>query len=146
VSVQQISGGAKGFLAMLWILGLAALLLGIHYLDAPSVVRLKQLDAKRVEETRRIGDIAVTIRGKDGAWPANLEEFAKKSYVAGQAKTRDPETGQTYEYRVAEHDHLEVCAVFALASDEMPGGFVPFRTAHPAGRYCFSFEAAPNAH
>jgi hypothetical protein len=108
---------------------IAAMAGGVYAVGRPATARDQQLDA------RRVSDLQEMQRMVDLQWSREqrLPDLPPLS--------RDPESGQPYEYRVLSENRYELCAVFTGSSREAnerpPGDF----WTHDAGRQCFEIEA-----
>lgn len=133
-----------------WAAGLASIALvigGIAVTGSPGVERVRQLDARRVDDIRLIQREAMRLSYGPG-WtdptvpltqvaplPASLDDIARQA-VNVRPRIADPATGQSYEYRVTGTTTFEVCATFGQARDEVRD--VTWN--HAAGRHCFAFD------
>jgi hypothetical protein len=112
----------------------AAVTAGLVLIGPPSEARLEQLDARRVEHLQRLSRLIDLHWVKNGRLPASLDELAPE--LRG-ADTRDPVTGQPYDYRTMGDKRYELCAVFDRRSN--PATREEF-WAHGAGRTCYPLD------
>lgn len=129
------------------VVSLIFIVAGITLTGSPGTERVRQLDARRVDDVRLI--YRETMRLSYGpAWtdpsvplaqaaplPETLEDVARRAQNV-RPRIADPETGKPYEYRVTGPMTFEVCAVFGQARDEVRN--VAWN--HGAGRHCFAFD------
>ena len=109
-------------------------------LGSPREARTRRLDVRRVSDLGRISDATTWYRKRHNRLPASVDELLLDPLAS--APTKDPTTGQPYEYRVLGPTTYEVCARFERAtpdsSDPEPewgNGLPAWR--HGAGRQCF---------
>lgn len=135
-----------------WVAALASAALvagGIAMTGSPGVERVRQLDARRVDDVRLIQREAMRLSYGPG-WtdptvpltqtaplPASLDDIARQA-VNVRPRIADPATGQPYEYRVTGPTTFEVCAVFGQPRDEVRD--VAWN--HGAGRHCWNFDGS----
>jgi hypothetical protein len=121
---------------------------GLFWAGTPAGERVRQFDARRVDDLRLIYGEAMRLSFGPG-WnnpavplvqtaplPASLDDIARGA-VGVRPRIADPESGQRYEYRVISPTRFELCAVFGQARDEVRD--VAWN--HPQGRHCFEFDA-----
>ena len=124
------------------------MVLGFMVVGSPGAERLRRFDAQRLTDVKTIRDEAFNIAvgmawrnpaapvKQTQALPATLQEVRAQSRQR-QPRIVDPQTAAPYEYVVTGNSTFHVCAVFAEARDEPAD--VPWN--HPAGHYCFDFDA-----
>jgi hypothetical protein len=109
--------------------------LGFHELGSPKTQRLKQIDGQTV---RIISQVAEQTRQ---AYVAEKELPGDLSKVS--VGKRNPANGEAIRYRIKTGSQYELCARFSTDNREQLGdnesGYKFWE--HPAGNYCFSFEA-----
>jgi Domain of unknown function (DUF5671) len=121
---------------------------GIVSTGTPAVERVRQFDARRVDDVRLIYR-EVMRRSAGPAWanpavplaqvaplPASLDDIARGAQSL-RPRIVDPETRQQYEYHVTGPAHFRLCAVFGQPRDEIRD--VAWN--HGSGRYCYEFDA-----
>lgn len=132
---------------------MASVVAAILVVGSPGEARKQASDAQRVQELLRIAD---EIRGYywvKGKAPKDLEELVRY-FQLHWLSTKDPVTGQPYEYRRLEDLRFELCAVFETdQSDRQPTDWEAqslssqrwaiFR--HPKGRACMVLDAKRDA-
>jgi hypothetical protein len=113
-------------------------ILGFRFLGSPRRQRLMQSDLRTVGA---LSQLAQQIQQKSLASgheiPANLDSFP-------DAAKRDPVSRQSFLYRPRSKTSYELCATFVAKSPDVePNTSLPNEGfwAHPAGDYCFSFDA-----
>lgn len=135
--------GTKVFLATIVIVVAASVGYGIFLLGSPGEQRLIRFDQRRVSD---LDNIARTI---DAYWetneelPKSLEDLSDPRYFVRAIE--DPDTGETYDYRVLGEAEYELCAVFSTDSTQYAEGYRRrFSTKaweHGVGEKCFQLEA-----
>jgi hypothetical protein len=110
------------------------LILGFSYVGAPSTQRMLRADRRRVGDLYQLSEKIRTIWNQKHKLPEHLDELP-------DAALADPITRAAYEYRVTDGSRYELCAAFVANSlqNEAVGSSA---WAHPAGRHCFTFDAA----
>jgi uncharacterized protein DUF5671 len=128
--------------------GAVLVVAGLVWTGTPAVERVRQFDARRVDDLRRIYDETMRLSfgsGWDnpavplvqsGPLPPTLDDIARRA-VGVRPRIADPETGQRYEYRVTGPTSFELCAVFGQARDDVRD--VAWN--HPQGPHCYAFDA-----
>lgn len=122
----------------------AAVVTGLVLSGSPAKARLEKLDERRVQDLRslvRAADLAWT---RQGTLPGSLAELAELASLPAE-RTRDPQTGEPYEYRPSAGEGYELCATFALTADH-PSTVLDRMAkdtfwSHGGGRHCFDLEA-----
>jgi hypothetical protein len=133
-----------------WAAALASIALvvgGIAMTGSPGTERVRQLDARRVDDVRMIYREAMRL-SYGPAWtdpsvplaqgaplPATLDEVARQAQNV-RPRIADPETGRPYEYAVSGPTTFQICAVFGQSRDEVRD--VAWN--HGAGRHCWNFD------
>jgi hypothetical protein len=127
---------------------LATIAGGIYLTGSPAAERLRRFDARRIDDLTTISGEVLNI-SLGPAWrnpqvtpvlrqplPRTLEDV-----VSGAQQRRpritDPATSARYEYEVLSDSRFRLCATFDQPRDEP----LDVRWNHPAGRYCFEFDA-----
>jgi hypothetical protein len=133
---------------------LAAVAYGLYLAGSPAKERARRLDAQRLGHLEQIASAVDAYYSKYAKVPASLDEIdgSGPNQVASAAGAlEDPETRQRYEYRVTSPSSYELCAAFALPSEDPAnpaGGYPPYYAQswkHAAGRFCFPVDAAARA-
>ena len=124
---------------------------GLFIVGSPAVERLRQFDARRVNDLQNIQSELVQYWRMKGNLPPTLE--AMRDDLRGFAPPDDPQTGKPYEYRIDNGLSFSLCATFNASSPGdgasrvkavpvMPRG--PQETwAHGADHTCFSRTIDP---
>lgn len=132
------------FIAGAIILVVLAAVAGFYLIGSPAHIRAVKLDERRVEELKRLDNAINNIRRAGNALPASLDDVVRMP-AWDHLRIADPGTGAPYEYRAISPDEFELCAIFALSTDNLPGEpSAVWR--HPSGRHCFSLNAKATAH
>ena len=121
-----------------WMLGIAVSLLvaaavvrGLFMIGPIEEQRKRKFDERRLSDLQRIASSVEFYYRTHDELPDNLDVLA--TLPEGSVPRMDPESGKPYTYRRISADSYELCATFALASDES----MPLRWAHKAGPACF---------
>ena len=138
--------GAFGWGSSVIVVG--CMIVGFMAVGSPGAERLRRFDAQRLTDIKIIREETFNITGGTG-WrnpavaltktqplPATLQDVRANSRQR-QPRVLDPETGKPYEYSVTGDSTFRVCANFADARNEP----ADIAWNHPAGRYCFDFDA-----
>jgi len=126
----------------------ASLIGGLFVVGPPSTERLRRFDAQRAVDIKIISEevfnVAVGPAWRSPATPLAIKEPLPRSLdevLVGARQRRpritDPKTNAAYEYQVLGESTFRVCANFEQARDEV----ADVAWNHPAGRYCFDFDA-----
>jgi len=110
------------------------LILGFSYTGAPSTQRMLRADRRRVQDLYQLSE---QVRHD---WNASHKLPEHPDQLPG-APLADPITHVAYEYRVMGGSVYELCATF-VASNTQNDGVGSSAWAHPAGRHCFTIDAA----
>lgn len=123
-------------------------------MGSPASFRARRLDEQRVENLRTISRTLKEYYQAKKKLPESLSAFAHDflpDYGPDYAvKTRDPETGEGYEYTVTGPQAYRLCATFQTLADGSPDGATYYRLGgdfigpnnfwrHGVGRQCFDF-------
>jgi len=109
---------------------------GIAMLGPPSEERARRIDDRRVQELRQLSQAVHLYNSRHHALPASAADLSTEPGVS--VASHDPVTGASYDYRVTDATHYEVCAVFDRPSADPRN--VDFWS-HGAGRQCFTLKA-----
>lgn len=128
------------------------ILVGFFAAGSPETARKLAFDAERAANLNELSRCIERYAQDVGRLPESLDELGRSPrYVACAAATRDPETGEAYEYRIVTPSRVEgsatladfeLCATFSMASSaevaERPlhGDRYPIWSEHTAGRNC----------
>jgi hypothetical protein len=119
------------------LLVLATVVYGFVDGGSPKAVRSKRNDEARVTSIRAIKSAVDTYYSKNTRLPRSLAEIGDKFRNGGSLV--DPETKQSFEYKITGDKSYEVCAVFATSTlGELDTYRKEFE--HPAGQHCFEFN------
>ncbi len=137
-----------------------ATLVGFFVVGSPARERLRRLDERRVQDLQNIQWQVVEFWQQKEKMPQTLDDL--KDSISGYTPSRDPKTGEAYEYRVFESLRFELCANFQSESaakgdisQETPVSAPPLKTmptsqdpsleywVHDTGRECFDRAIDP---
>jgi hypothetical protein len=142
---------------------LAAIILGFWIVGSPTHQRDIRFDIQRVSDLQNIQWQLVSEWQRTGALPQNLDQM--KDSISYATIPMDPETNRPYEYVVNGKTSFDLCATFALKTEDtkgrggysygMGGGaYSPSATAviapggdnwtHEAGHACFTRTIDPS--
>ncbi len=119
-------------IAVLVVLG--ALGGGFYLVGPPAEERVRRLDSRRETDLQRLRLAADLYWTRNRRLPATLDELHKEAGT--DIYSRDPQSGQPYEFSVKASDTYELCAEFARESELR----VDFWS-HGAGRHCYQITA-----
>jgi hypothetical protein len=124
---------------------------GLVFSGSPRRERLRQLDARRVDNLRSISNEVDAYARDFGNLPRSLDELFQRPRQPGRGPLRDPVTGRPYEYRTLDSLRYELCAEFATA-DSIAGSAGSYESGEPdafwkhdAGRACFTVRVPPRS-
>lgn len=128
------------------------ILLGFLVAGSPATERMRRFDDQRATDLQNLANCIQGYGQQFERLPSALGELEKSTNFS-YCTVKDPETGAPYEYRVVTplrssgtallEGEVELCAIFALDSDESTEGMsTPMYTGkwyqHSAGRSCDS--------
>lgn len=122
----------------------AAGIVGFRLIGSPNKQRLLSLDKERVEDlldisNRLWNDTGQGIEARLKPLPSELPSTNQnaEAYL-------DPKTGEPYEYRRLSDTTYELCATFALDSEDRETRRYRRnpKWEHPAGRHCYQIDVA----
>lgn len=134
----EVHGRMGGDAWMAAISGLVAavmLISGFLYIGTPSTQRALRADRKRVQDLYQLSAKIHNVWSANVRLPGHLDELR-------DAALADPITRVAYEYRVTEGSRYELCATFALASEQNQAAPRSSAWSHPRGRHCFPVDAS----
>jgi hypothetical protein len=108
---------------------------GLYLLGSPADERRRRFDERRVSDLQGLQLAANLYRTRHQRLPVSLDELSKESGTV--ISSRDPVTGQSYDYRVIDESAYELCAVFDGQSQEPGNAF----WSHGTGKQCFQLTA-----
>ncbi len=122
----------------------AAIVYGIVIIGSPASQRAKMMDDQRVNDLSNIQNQIVYSQWENkGEVPATLE--ALKDPISGFTIPTDPETKQSYEYKMISKNSFELCATFktvvSTTTDTTKPVMYPYTNEnwqHGAERTCFT--------
>lgn len=136
----------------------AMVVVGFFIVGSPKEERMRQFDERRVNNLSSLQYEVINYWQSKLKLPAKLDDL--NSDIKGFTVYTDPETGAAYEYAIKADKTFELCATFALPSDETMNapGVVPVAPAsapiykdgyreswkHTAGRACFTRTIDPD--
>jgi hypothetical protein len=123
----------KVLIAIVFTVVVGAIAAGFFLLGTPSEERTRRLDERRLSDLRRLQLATDLYWTRNGRLPLTLDDLAKEAGTG--IYSRDPTSGQPYEYRVKDADTYELCVVFER--EQPSGGF----WSHGAGRRCFEITS-----
>jgi len=113
------------------LLVVAAVVRGLFMIGPIDEQRNRKFDERRLSDLQRIVSSVEFYYRTHQELPENLDVLAKQP--ASRVPLFDPESGKPYGYRRLSPDSYELCATFALESDESTA----LRWSHKAGPACF---------
>ena len=144
-------------LALRWgsaLVVLAAIVAGFMVIGSPFTARRERLDVQRASDLQNIQAQVVDHWQRTRALPTSLDTLADS--ISGYAAPRDPETAQSYEYRILTDLQFELCATFRTdtitRTGKTPKPVRPYRGpydaslenwSHGAARTCFERTIDP---
>ncbi|HTZ99354.1 MAG TPA: DUF5671 domain-containing protein [Candidatus Aquilonibacter sp.] len=112
------------------------LICGFGFTGAPRTQRTERADARRLQDLFALGQrISAKWRTDRQTLPQHLDELR-------DIALSDPVTRVGYEYIPGQGSQFQLCATFAMPSRNDDQSSQAKQWAHPAGRYCFSLDAA----
>jgi len=126
---------------------LASIISGFFIIGTPAVQRDRRFDEERVSDLQILQSEIVNYWDRKDALPQSLSDL--ENSISGYTVQKDPETAESYEYRVIDSLTFELCATFKRSNNDF--GVVSATTdpylyrgissrqnwEHEAGRTCF---------
>ncbi len=112
-----------------------AIVLGLWQAGSPGAARDRQLDDRRIDDLRALARAVDLSWTRTGQLPPAVSGLPTETDEP--LETRDPVSGQAYEYQVLDGRRFELCAAFAMA--RATTGDLAFWS-HPEGRHCFDID------
>ena len=126
---------------------LASIVSGFFIIGTPAVQRDRRFDEERVSDLQILQSEIVSYWDQKDVLPQNLSDL--ENSISGFTVQKDPETAESYEYRVIDSLTFELCATFKRSSNDF--GVVSVTTdprlyrgissrqnwEHEVGRTCF---------
>jgi hypothetical protein len=106
---------------------------GFYLIGPPADARARRIDGRRENDLRQLRLAIDLYWTRNNRLPASLDELATEAGTT--IYSRDPETGQPYDYSVTPPDQYEFCATFARESEARDFWW------HGVGRRCFRMVA-----
>ena len=109
---------------------------GFGFTGAPKTQRTQRADSRRVQDLYALSQqISNRWNGHGHQLPAHLDELR-------DVPLADPVTRAAYSYRPGDGGKYQLCAWFAMPSRNDDQSAQAKQWDHPAGYYCYSFDAA----
>jgi len=141
----------KVFAIILAVFALGSIIIGFFIIGTPSDQRKRRFDEQRVQELQMIQGQVVNYWTLKKNLPADLSLL--QDNISGFVAPMDPETKVAYEYKIIDPLKFELCATFALASDDKENQnrinyYPPYDSfqqnwSHEDGRTCYSRTIDP---
>jgi hypothetical protein len=122
----------------------AFIVFGYFVAGSPQAERLRRFDEKRIVDLQQIQFQIVEFWRAKKKLPSSLEEL--RNEILGFIPPKDPETGESYEYRIISELSFELCANFKtsnvkesgrIAVPTFPDNLRRDLWLHDIGRVCF---------
>jgi hypothetical protein len=111
----EITKGIKNFVMMISAVILVGIIYGMIIIGSPASQRAKMMDDQRINDLSSIqNQIVYTQWQNKGEVPTSLD--ALKDPISGYILPTDPETKESYEYRMISKNSFELCATFKTVS------------------------------
>lgn len=133
------SKNSKYFAIALIVLSLFLIVFGFMKSGSPAQERLRKFDYQRISNLQEIqSQIIFYWQGKEKL-PLKLEDL--EDPISGYISSKDPQTGELYEYIIVSENEFKLCANFNLKGDDQYSIAKPNAVnnnwQHEAGKYCF---------
>lgn len=124
---------------------LGSIVAGFFIIGTPGHQRLVRSDERRVNDLQSIQSNIVHYWQTKEVLPQTLDNL--KDNISGFVPPKDPETDAAYDYKIVDADSFELCAIFALSSDEAFKAKDPYlyktNWEHEKGYFCFKRDIDP---
>jgi len=133
---------------------LASIILGFFIIGTPAVQRARRFDEQRVSDLQSLQGEIVNYWSQKDVLPQNLNNL--EDNISGYIVPKDPQKGESYEYRVIGDLTFELCATFERSSSDFGAVSVPVdpysyrgisfqqNWTHEEGRICFERTIDPD--
>jgi len=129
---------------------------GFFNAGSPFAQRLRRFDERRIQDLQNIQYEIINYWQAKERLPQTTDQL--RDDIRGFVPPKDPETGETYEYRVLGGLQFELCAIFKISNKSEPSSRAKFAPAldgpypvapeeswlHEAERTCFSRTIDPD--
>ena len=95
---------------------LASIISGFFIIGTPAVQRDRRFDEERVSDLQILQSEIVSYWDRKDALPQNLSDL--ENSISGFTVQKDPETAESYEYRVIDSLTFELCATFKRSNND----------------------------
>ncbi len=142
---DSFSPRAKACVLAVTVLILIFIGYGIVLTGTPGQQRARQFDERRTSDLQQIASAIDTYWVQKDMLPKGFDDLKNQSFTYIQS-VQDPETEESYEYRVTGEKTYELCAIFATdsaqyeAKTKVPVPFSAEQWNHGKGRACFARE------
>jgi len=108
---EKVGGGARRVWAIISTFAIViSILLGFSVIGSPSTQRLLRYDNQRIADLQNIQWQVVSYWQRKGTLPETLTEIADP--ISGYTLPKDPESSESYEYKITGKNMFELCAKF----------------------------------
>ncbi len=114
---------------------------GFFIIGSPAEQRARRFDERRISDLQFLQVQIVDYWRRQEKLPQSLDDL-QRGLVNFEIPV-DPESGKPYDYRIKDDLTFELCANFALASEERGKAKFYQQWQHPAGYYCFAYTVDP---
>ena len=133
---------------------LVSIILGFFIIGTPATQRERRFDEERISDLQMMQSEIVNYWDQKDVLPQSLSDL--ENSISGYKVQKDPETGESYEYRVISDLTFELCATFKRSSNDFGVVSVPlepdyyrafsssYNWEHEAGRTCFERTIDPD--
>lgn len=126
------------FIAAVILAVVATVIGGIMLLGSPTKERMRKLDERRIENLIKITNAINLYWTRHKGLPPSIEELSREPGI--NIMPLDPETGQSYEYKVLDEKNYQLFANFAYDTAEEQNTHQKVFWSHGIGRQCFYLE------
>jgi hypothetical protein len=111
----EITKGIKNFMMIVSAVILSGIIYGIIIIGSPASQRARMMDEQRINDLSGIqSQIVYTQWQNKGEVPQSLDSL--KDPISGYTLPTDPETKESYEYKMISKNSFELCATFKSVS------------------------------
>lgn len=123
---------------------MSIIIIGFSVLGSPQTQRLANYDEIKISNLQNISSQISSYYDRNKILPVSIDALSKDPYSYYYGEMIDPQTKETYVYRVVNDSTYELCATFNFDSKDIPERpYYGVWNEYTAGEYCFTQVVSP---